>query len=143
MEKLIKITDLLVAISSLHSILDDALHRHSLKVAYIAALLGSQISYSNEILRNLTVASLFHDIGILFFRSSEQSKLLLKETKYSERENELIHAHAKIGFELFKYYPFFSKISRIIPSPQNLSGVQKQSQKNPLFFLDSLPGRQD
>ncbi|SMP19023.1 HDIG domain-containing protein [Desulfurobacterium pacificum] len=114
MELFVDITNLLVTVSSLSSILNSSIQKHNLRVSFLAFSIANKISYSVEFLRNVAVAGLLHDIGILFFNSREQAELLLKESGLSKESEKIIHLHAYVGYELLRHYPLFSKVARII-----------------------------
>ncbi len=114
MELFVDITNLLVTVSSLSSILNSSIQKHNLRVSFLAFNIANKISYSVEFLRNIAVAGLFHDIGILFFNSKEQAELLLKESELSKESEKIIHLHAYVGYEFLRHYPLFSKVARII-----------------------------
>jgi len=101
---------LISGIANLSTYFDVDLKGHNFRVALISAYIGSKISYSKDFLKNLFLAALFHDIGILFFEKKEQKKLLIEDNT----KNELVHLHAYIGYELFKNYPYFRKAATII-----------------------------
>ncbi len=113
-EKFVDITRLLITVSSLNSVLNPLVQKHNLRVSYLAYHIASKISYSVEFLRNVIVASLFHDIGILFFNSKKQANLLLKETGIEIEIDKNIYFHAYIGYELLRHYPLFAKVAKII-----------------------------
>jgi putative nucleotidyltransferase with HDIG domain len=104
------ISNLISGIADLSTYFNADLRGHSFRVALISAYIGSKISYSESFLKNLFLAALFHDIGILFFEEKEQEKLLLQDNA----GNKLVHLHAYIGYELFKNYPYFRKVAKII-----------------------------
>lgn len=101
---------LLAEISNLSACFDASLRGHNLRVSLISLSIASKFSFSRDFLLNLLIASLFHDIGILFFREKEQISLL-KEENYRDSA---IHLHAFIGYKLLKSFPFFKKASLII-----------------------------
>jgi len=101
---------LLLKVADLSSYFEPQLRGHNLRVAVIATQLASKLSYSQEFLKKVLVASLFHDIGILFQNREEQKKLLKREIA----EDKKVHLHAYFGFELFKRYPKFRGIALAI-----------------------------
>ena len=104
------ISKLLIEISNLSACFDPSLRGHNLRVALISLAVANKISYSREFLLNILIASLFHDIGILFFKGREQVNLL-KEDDYS---NGAVHLHALIGYEFLNRYPFFKESAKIV-----------------------------
>ncbi len=104
------ISKLLIEISNLSACFDPSLRGHNLRVALISLAIANKLSFSREFLLNILIASLFHDIGILFFKEKEQVALL-KEENFNSRA---IHLHAEIGFNLLNRYPFFKEAAKII-----------------------------
>jgi len=113
MEKFIDISRLLVTISSLTSVLNSSIQKHNLRVAYISLSLAGKVTFSVEFLRDIILAGLFHDIGILFLDSKNQADLLLSD-EIDAKESNLIHLHAFIGAELLRNYPIFSKVWKTV-----------------------------
>lgn len=107
---LLKINDLIISATNLHAAVDSFLRDHNYRVAFIAVSIGSKLTYSVSFLRNLLLAGLFHDVGILLFREKNQTYLLKSETA----ENLNVHLHAFIGYKLLKDYPSFAKVAKII-----------------------------
>ncbi|SMO51408.1 HD-GYP domain, c-di-GMP phosphodiesterase class II (or its inactivated variant) [Balnearium lithotrophicum] len=105
------ISKLLLKISDLSGFLDHSLKGHNLRVAAISSILAQDISYSKEFLKKVLIASIFHDIGILFQKKVEQKELLFRE---SSEGTKAIHLHAFLGYELFKRYPKFKEVALAI-----------------------------
>ncbi len=101
---------LLLAITGLKGCINPFLHGHNFRVALISLFIGSKLNNSNEFLRNLLIAGLLHDIGIMFLDEGETMNLLKDESLAGES----IHMHAYIGFNLLKDYPSLSKAAEII-----------------------------
>ena len=104
------ISKLLTEISHLSATFDPSLRGHNLRVSLISLSIATKLTFSRNFLLNVLIASLLHDIGILFFREKEQISLL-REENY---RNKAIHLHALIGYRLLKRYPFFKEPARII-----------------------------
>ncbi len=102
------ISRLILKISDLSGFFDYSLKGHNLRVAAISSLMAQNISYSKEFLKKVLVASVFHDIGILFQKQVEQKELLFKE---SSEATEAIHIHAYLGYELLRRFPKFKEIA--------------------------------
>ena len=101
---------LLAEVSNLSACFDASLRGHNFRVSLISLSIASKFSFSRDFLLNLLIASLFHDIGILFFREKEQVSLL-KEENFRDKA---IHLHAFVGYQLMKSFPFFRKAAVII-----------------------------
>ncbi|MEO2069516.1 MAG: HD domain-containing phosphohydrolase [Desulfurobacteriaceae bacterium] len=112
MDLAVDISKFLLAVSSLNSLADSVLNNHNYRVAFISYSIAREISYSSEFLSNLLVAGLLHDIGLLLIPSTEDI-VLLKASDFHENEKR-IHLHAEVGYELFRRFPYFSKIAKII-----------------------------
>ncbi|WP_242833903.1 HD-GYP domain-containing protein [Desulfosporosinus sp. OT] len=80
-------------------IFDNYTYIHSINVAIIAALIGSQMGYNGQILRDLTVGAIFHDIG----KSTIPLKILNKPAALTEGEFEIMKSHPVIGEEMLKF----------------------------------------
>jgi len=78
---------------------DNFTYVHSINVAILAALIGSQMGYEGQTLRNLTIGAIFHDIG----KSSIPLKILNKPEGLTKEEFEIIKRHPVIGAEMLRY----------------------------------------
>ena len=104
------ISKLLTEISNLSATFDPSLRGHNLRVSLISLSIATKLTFSRNFLLNVLIASLLHDIGILFFKEKEQISLL-REENFRDRA---IHLHALIGYKLLNQYPFFREPARII-----------------------------
>lgn len=83
---------------------------HSLRVSKIALLLGKAISLSDEKLKNLEYAALFHDIGKL----GVPDIILNKKDKLTEEEYGLIKKHPEIGVTILEKIDFLAQALPIL-----------------------------
>lgn len=85
---------------------DDATFIHSMNVALIAATIGMWLKYPQNMLDELMLAGLLHDIGKLTI----PAEILNKPGKLTEIELNTLHTHAMKGYELLKGLPLSSHI---------------------------------
>jgi len=78
---------------------DNYTYIHSVNVAILAALIGLQMGYKGQTLRNLTVGALFHDIG----KSSIPLQILNKPSGLTKEEFEIIKRHPVLGEEMLRF----------------------------------------
>lgn len=131
-----KTSELLAEVSSLSACFDPALRGHNFRVFLIALSIASKLSFSRSFLFNLSVASLFHDIGILFLKERNQESLL-REENFQDRA---IHLHAFAGYRLLKEFPVFKKAAEIIRDhhrtySEHLSNPKKYVFASQIVFL--------
>ena len=77
---------------------DDLTYVHSLNVSLICNVMADWINMSEEDKRLLTVAGLLHDVG----KTVIPNEVLLKTTKLTENEYQLLQSHVVKGYELVK-----------------------------------------
>lgn len=83
---------------------------HSDRVTIIALLIASQLGLSEDSMKHLKYAALFHDIGKLGIPDS----ILLKNDKLTNEEYELIKRHPDIGVSILKNVEFLQNSLPII-----------------------------
>lgn len=71
---------------------------HSLRVAYLAKLLGEKAALKEKKLKNLYFAALFHDIG----KHLIPSEIIGKRGKLTDEEFEIIKKHSSLAEDLLK-----------------------------------------
>ncbi|ADY72995.1 metal dependent phosphohydrolase [Desulfurobacterium thermolithotrophum DSM 11699] len=111
LEPTLDISKLLLAVSSLNSLANPILNNHNYKVAFISYLIAREISYSSEFLYNILVAGLFHDIGLLMVHSKDD---IASVSNLELEEEQRLHIHSEVGYQLLKKFPYFSKIAKIV-----------------------------
>lgn len=80
---------------------DDYTYFHCLNVSLLCHVFGSWLQLDREILKNLTISGLLHDIGKL----SIGLDVLNKPSKLTEDEFSLIKKHTILGYEMVKDAP--------------------------------------
>lgn len=73
-------------------------YNHCINVAQIAVVLGIGLGFTNDELKNLSIAALMHDIG----KSAIPIDLLDKKEKLTNDEFDLIKSHAELGYNMLK-----------------------------------------
>ena len=91
---------------------DSYTHGHSARVAQLSLLIGKQIGLSNEDLRDLEVACLFHDVG----KIKTPDSILLKPDKLNEDEQKKMRRHVVDGASILGWAP---SLSKYIPSTRH------------------------
>lgn len=117
---------------------------HERRVSELAVAIGQELGWDAERLNGLRVAGLIHDIG----KISVPSELLVKPTRLSPPEFELIKQHAEAGYQIVKDIPFPWPVARIVREhherldgsgyPQKLSGDQILPESRVLAVADSV-----
>jgi len=80
---------------------DHYLFQHSVNVCIYATILGQAYGYSRDELFTLGLGALLHDIG----KTQLPQEVLLKPSRLTNEEFELIKAHPMIGFKMLKDEP--------------------------------------
>lgn len=69
---------------------------HSVRVAALAAMLGRELGWPNEILRELATAGLLHDLG----KGKVPEEILFKAGKLTDEEMKVIQSHPAAGAQI-------------------------------------------
>lgn len=85
---------------------DDYTYIHSVDTGIMSIFLGVNMGLPKDQLRELAVASLFHDIG----KTKVPSEIINKPTKLTDEEFEAVKMHPTYGKEILKKNPQFSNI---------------------------------
>ncbi|MBQ1871339.1 MAG: HD-GYP domain-containing protein [Lachnospiraceae bacterium] len=82
----------------LHNIktVEDSIYAHCINVAYIARVIGKWMKFDHDIVDDLTIAGLFHDIG----KTLIPKDILDKPGKLTPQEYEIVKMHSKMGYDL-------------------------------------------
>ena len=82
----------------LHNIktIEDSIYAHCLNVAYIARVIGKWMKLEHNVVDDLTIAGLFHDIG----KTLVPKSILDKPGKLTPDEYAIVKMHSKMGYEL-------------------------------------------
>ncbi|MCO5385001.1 MAG: HD-GYP domain-containing protein [Desulfosporosinus sp.] len=89
---------------------DNYTYIHSVNVAILATLIGLQIRFSGQTLRDLTIGALLHDIG----KRAIPSNILNKPSNLTHDELEIIKKHPVLGEEMLKNTNISGKVLAII-----------------------------
>ena len=87
-----------------------AIFKHSLFVAIAAVYFGILLKQDKETLKELAIAGLFHDIGLLHL----EYRLFSSNTKLDENERKQIYSHSIIANLILKTFPDFQRISSAV-----------------------------
>jgi HD-GYP domain-containing protein (c-di-GMP phosphodiesterase class II) len=91
---------------------DSYTHGHSARVAQVSLLIGKRTGLSEEDLRDLEVACLFHDVG----KIKTPDSILLKPGKLDEDERKKMRQHVIDGTSILSWAP---SLSKYIPSTRH------------------------
>ncbi|HHU75135.1 MAG TPA: HD-GYP domain-containing protein [Clostridiales bacterium] len=80
---------------------DDLTYVHSLNVSLICNIFGHWLNFSEEDIRALTLAGLFHDIGKMLVPKD----IIIKDSKLTKEEYEIVKTHSMKGFQILKDHP--------------------------------------
>lgn len=83
---------------------------HESRVSKIAIAIAKELGWDDKHILELKMAGIVHDIG----KISLPLELLIKPTKLSKYEFELIKEHAEKGYNILKDIPFDSPIATIV-----------------------------
>ncbi|MEG0307187.1 MAG: HD-GYP domain-containing protein [Clostridium sp.] len=99
---------------------DDYTYIHSVDTSIMSIFLGVNMNYSKERLRELAVASLFHDIG----KTRISNEIINKPSELSDEEFKEIKKHPEYGMEILKNNPMVSDeiISGVISHHEKYDG---------------------
>lgn len=78
---------------------DSYTFEHSVNVAVLSIMIGVELDYDRQLLRDLGVSALFHDIGKVFIPES----IINKRGKLTEAEMEQVRTHPGKGGDYVKY----------------------------------------
>jgi len=84
--------------------------KHSIRVANYSKLIAQKMNFSDEECSEIHKAGILHDLGKIAIPDS----LLLKPTKFNQKEFELIKEHVNIGFQMLNQISMFKETAKII-----------------------------
>ncbi len=102
--------EMINAIRSMVDAKDIYTRGHSDRVSYYAALLARKLGKREEFIKQVELAGLFHDIG----KIGTPETILLKDSKLTKEEYELVKQHPKRGSEILSVISAFESIAAII-----------------------------
>ncbi len=101
----IPLIDMVMALSGIMDLVNDRLHDHHRRVAYIAMQIAAEAGLSKDDQSQLLIAGALHDIGAI----SVDERIAL--SNYEENSPML---HARRGGQLLATYPPFSSVARVV-----------------------------
>jgi len=111
LENEIEIKDHLIkALCNMVEVRDPYTSGHQERVSEIAVLIAQELNLSSSTVQTVKRASLVHDIG----KNSVPSEYLVKPSRLTQIEFELIKEHSEKGYTILKDVPFDAPIADII-----------------------------
>ncbi|MEG1254943.1 HD-GYP domain-containing protein [Clostridium sp.] len=100
---------------------DDYTYIHSVDTSIMSVFLGANMKFNKKKLRELAIASLFHDIG----KTKISNKIINKPSKLTDEEFQSIKMHPVYGEEILRDNPIFSDdiISGVISHHEKYDGT--------------------
>lgn len=108
-EEIIGQMDILVSLDDIRSTDDDTLV-HSINTTIYALLIGSQLGYGYNGLKELAEGVILHDIG----KTLLDKKILFKQGRLTRAEFEYVKTHTTLGYQCLKEKENLSELSRRI-----------------------------
>ncbi|MFW5490116.1 MAG: HD-GYP domain-containing protein [Desulfovibrio sp.] len=75
---------------------EEGMYFHALNVSVLALMIGKEMKFSTEQLKDLGMGALFHDVG----KCRIEKKILRKPPPFTKLELQIIHLHPKYGVEI-------------------------------------------
>ena len=117
---------------------DCYIYSHSVNVCFLAVRLGLGLNFSNNVLQELIIAALFHDIGMMKVRKD----IWNKEGRLSADEYTEVQKHPVYGEEIFKRIKGMSEVvPTVIGQHQERidgSGYPRHLKKDGMHYLARL-----
>ncbi len=89
---------------------DIDVYEHSLGVAIIALILCKKMNLKHELMRDILIGALLHDIGKILI----PKEILNKVSQLDEKEHETIKQHPVLGYNILKDDPQISAVTKLI-----------------------------
>ncbi|WP_050499903.1 HD-GYP domain-containing protein [Clostridium botulinum] len=89
---------------------DEELKSHLINVSNYSTIIGELLKFEKNKLKNLYIASKFHDIG----KIKIDPKILYKKEKLTEEEKEIIENHTLLGAEILNDFGYNDEIIHAI-----------------------------
>ena len=80
------------------SVSDEYTFGHSVSTAIYAAMIGSQMDFTDSQMKELVMGALLHDVG----KTKLNGSILYKEGKLTDKEYEYVKQHTTVGYDLLK-----------------------------------------
>ena len=137
------------ALLSLEMLSDPYTHCHEYKVSKLAKAIASAMNLDVDVIENITVAALVHDIGKIFI----PKKILNKPDKLTTEEYNLVKTHSIIGSEILTIVGFPQEITTIVVQhherldgsgyPQKLKKLEISLESQVLAIADVIVAMSD
>lgn len=92
-------------------------YSHGINVAMLSALLAHKMKYSEQAVKDITLAAILHDIG-----ETEIPDAVLNKELFTESEERLVQLHTKLGYNIIK---------NELGLPENIAKVALQHHERP------------
>ena len=136
--------EMINAIRSMVDAKDIYTRGHSDRVSYYAARLARALGKREEFIKQVELAGLFHDIG----KIGTPESILLKDSKLTDEEYELIKQHPKRGSEILSVISAFESVAAIIENhheridgkgyPRGLKGEEIPEESRMIAIADAF-----
>ena len=80
---------------------------HSMRVAYFSLVTGRELGLTTDEIKELEIASMFHDIG----KIGTPDQVLNKPSHLTEEEFQVMKQHPELSYTILSEYPVFEKIA--------------------------------
>ncbi len=137
------------ALLSLEMLSDPYTHCHEYKVSKLAKAIASAMNLDDDVIENIAVAALVHDIGKIFI----PKKILNKPDKLTTEEYNLVKTHSIIGSEILTIVGFPQEITTIVVQhherldgsgyPQKLKKLEISLESQVLAIADVIVAMSD
>lgn len=87
---------------------DHYTYGHSMRVTYFSMIVGKELGLSDELIYELQLASLFHDIG----KIGTPDSVLNKPTRLTDDEFKIMKQHPSQSYDILKDFDNFEKVAR-------------------------------
>ena len=108
MEQLLQNSDLVLSLSKLRSI-DDYTYEHSVNVCVISILIGIDMFMDKNMLHELGIGAILHDIG----KVGVSERIIKKAGRLNREEFNEIKHHTELGYQILKGAGFSEDVARI------------------------------
>lgn len=132
------------AVASMVEMRDPYTAGHEHRVGLIAAAIGREMGWDEERCTNLEMLGLVHDVG----KIAVPAEILVKPSRLSPVEMELVRGHAEAGYQILRNVPFPTPVAEIVRQhhermdgsgyPQGLKGDQILPEARVLAVADVL-----
>lgn len=89
---------------------NDNIFEHSKKVSYLSFMLGKKLKLNRDILLNIKLAGLYHDIG----KTRIPDQIINKPSHLNMDEWAIMKSHSSLGYEILKSDSHLSKIAEYV-----------------------------